>query len=51
MMKNLEILQELPKHETETHGKQVLLGKWHVGLAPLRVATHLGIVKNATSSP
>ena len=50
-MKNFEVLQGLPKRETETHGKQVLLEKWHVGLVPLQVAAHLGIVKNAISSP
>ena len=49
-MKNFEILQELPNQETKTRGKQVLLEKWHVRLAPLQVATHLGIVKNALSS-
>ena len=48
-VKKFQILQELPKHDTETESKHTLLEKWHPQLVPHRIATNVQSVKIATS--
>ena len=49
-MKKFEILQELPKYDSETQNEQMLLEKNGINmLAQCRVATNLCFVKNTMS--
>lgn len=49
-MKKLEILQEFPKCDTETRGKQMLLENGTQRLSQRRVATNLQFVKIAIAA-
>lgn len=48
-MKNFEMLQELPKCDTETRREQMLLEKWYQETCWYGVATNPQFIKNAIS--
>lgn len=48
-IKILEMLQELPKCDTETRREQMLLEKWYQETCWCGVATHRQFIKNVMS--